>query len=274
MGRLNRYQHSTLDSAPFTPTDFYNGFIAALNGLYVPTLGEQVAGDSGIAHINMLASIADRLGNVIGPVVYKDGADTDAQFRVTLFSMMHNGHLCTLAGTGPFGSLVTGTNYIWADLSAAPTVTIAFGSAWPTVPHLKIGSIVMPASGPWYPTAYTPATGWQAATAHRAAVHPIRIPFTFSSGASVSGGSVPADAIVVPKHVIITTAFDGSAPTLKLGDAGNDDSLIETGDADLTTIGKYDIDRAKYFATETALTAAIFQDSSAAGAGYILAEQW
>jgi hypothetical protein len=130
----------------------------------------------------------------------------------------------------------------------------------------------MPASGPWYPTNYTPATGWQAALAHRAAVHPIRIDFTFASGASVSAGSVPAGAIVVPKCVIVHTAFDGSAPTLKLGDGVDDDSLIETTDADLTTLGKYDIDRAKLFATETALTAAIVQDSSAAGSASIIAE--
>lgn len=274
MTRLNIQQHSELSGGSFSPLNFFGDFQSLLGGIFVPVYGAQSDDGHPAEMINLLASIGERLANTSAPVIYKDSADTDAQFRVTVFTMLFRNHLCTLASTGPYGSLVTGVNYIWADLTAAPTVTIAFGAAWPTTAHLKIGSIDMPASGPWRPDDVAPAIGWQAAQAHGSALHPIRIDFDYTSGASVSASTVPAGAIVVPRHVIVHTAFDGAAPAVKVGDAGDDDSLIQEADVDLTTPGKYDIDRSKLFAAQTALTAAITQGASAAGSASILMEQW
>lgn len=274
MARLNIQQHSELDSGSFSPLNFFGGFQSLLGGTFIPVFGSQSEDGHAAEMINLLASIGDRLASTPEFIIYKDGADTDAQFRVTAGTTYFRGHACTPASTGPYGALVTGVNYVWADLSAAPTVTIAFGSAWPTTPHLRIGSIDMPASGPWRPDDVVNAIGWQAAQALGSTLHPIRIEFDFASGASVSASTVPAGALVVPRSVIVHTAFDGASPAVKVGDAGDDDSLIEEADVDLTTIGKYDIDRAKLFSAETALTAAITQGASAAGAATILMEQW
>lgn len=274
MSRLTRQEHEQLDGGSFAPLSLFGGFQAALNGVFIPTYGAQTEDGHPNEMINMMASIGDRLVNTIAPVIYKDGDDDDDEFRVSIFTIQHRGHVCTLASTGPTGPLVTGVNYVWADLTAAPTVTIAFGAAWPTTAHLKIGSIDMPATGPWRPSDLASAVGWQAAQPLGAALYPLRIDFDFSSGASVSAGTVPAGAIVVPEMVIVHTAFDGAAPAVKVGDAVDDDSLIEEADVDLTTIGRYLIDRPVRFAAQTALTAAITQDSSAAGAATILMRQY
>lgn len=274
MARLNLKEHFETGGGSFSALSYFGGYQALLNGLFVPSYGAQTEDGHPAEMLNLLASIGGLLGNTMAPVIYKDDADTDVQFRVTLFTMLFRNHVCTLASTGPNGNLTTSSvNLIWADLSAAPTVTIGFGAAWPTTPHLKIGSIDQPAAGPWRPDDVVPAIGWQAAQPLGSSLYPIRIDFDYTSGASVSASTVPANAIVVPKHVIVHTAFNGAAPAVKVGDAGDDDSLIIEADADLTTIGKYDIDRAKKFTVETALTAAITQGGSTAGAATILMEQ-
>ncbi|MCB9852756.1 MAG: hypothetical protein H6819_06645 [Phycisphaerales bacterium] len=274
MTRLNIQQHYQLSGGSLDWASYFGGFQSLLGGIFVPVYGSQSEDGHPAEMLNLLASIGGRMVNTCAAEIYKDSDDTDSEFRVSVFTMQFRNHKCTLASTGPYGDLVTGINYVWADLTAAPTVTIAFGAAWPTTPHMKIGTIDMPASGPWRPDDVVSAIGWQAAQAHGAALHPIRIDFDYTSGASVSASTVPAGAIVVPRTVIVHTAFDGSAPAVKVGDAGDDDSLIEEADVDLTTIGKYDIDRAKRFAAATALTAAITQGSSAAGAATILMELW
>ena len=274
MSRLSLYEQFVASGGTFSFPAYFGGFQSLLNGIYMPSYLEGNEDGHPNAMLSLMASIGERLANSLAPVLYKDGDDDDDEFRVTVFTIQFRGHLCTLASTGPYGDLVTGTNYIWADLSAAPTVTIAFGGAWPTTPHLKIGAIDMPATGPWRPNDVTPAVGWQAAQPRGSALHPIRIDFDYTSGATVSASTVPAGGIVVPRMVIVHTAFDGTTPDLKVGDAGDNDSLIQTADADLTTPGKYDIDRPVKFAAQTALTAAITQGGSAAGAASILMELW
>jgi len=274
MSRLTRHEHEELSGGVFAPLNYFNGFQSLLGGVYLPDYLAQTNGSHSTQMIDLLASIGDLLANTPGPVVYKDGDDTNSQFRVALFSIAFRGHVCTLGSTGPYGDLVEGVNYIWADLTAAPTMTIAFGAAWPVTPHLKIASIDMPAAGPWRPNDLVSLVGQQAAVAHRSSLHAIRIDFDYTSGASVSASTVPAGAIVVPDAVVVHSAFNGAAPAVKVGDAGDDDSLIQEADVDLTTIGHYAIDRSKLFSVQTALTAAITQDSSTAGSASILMRQY
>lgn len=68
--------------------------------------------------------------------------------------------------------------------------------------------------------------------------------------------------------VNVTTAFDGTAPTLKIGDAGVTDRLMATTEVDLKTIGIYIADCYYTYAT-TNIIATYVQDSSTVGAATI-----
>jgi hypothetical protein len=272
MAELNRQQHQLL-SGVWNDSVFFGGIINALGGLYVPGVGDEGAGDHATQLVNMLDSINRRLAGVMSGYVYKDSDDADAQFSVKPFTIRHRGLICDYAGATALGPLATGTQNIWADLDAAPTITIGFGSAWPTTPHLTLAVIDMPVSGSWLPDHFTSAIGWQAASAG-GGVMPIKRTFTHQSGAGVSVATVPADATIGRIGVLVRTPFNGTAPTLEIGDAADADRLVITTDVDLTVAGMTWLDGGHDYAAQTEVLAAIAQGGSTAGDASILMEQW
>jgi hypothetical protein len=93
----------------------------------------------------------------------------------------------------------------------------------------------------------------------------------FGSGASVT---VRANAVgrAVRVKVAVTTAFDGTNPTLQIGDAGDSDRLMTTGEVNLKVIGLYVSECFYDYTVATNIVAAYAADSSAAGAASITVE--
>ncbi len=275
MAELNRKQHVEAAGQTWSAAPYFGGFIQSLGGLYVPGQSAQSEPSAHYSEtVNLLDAMHRRFGAAFPGYIYKDSADAEDEFSVRAFTLQHRGHACAYAGQTARGPLVVGVNKVWADLSAAPTVSISFGSAWPTVPHAKLGEIDMPAAGHWLPDDLTALVNSQALMAVGAAVHPVRFALAFGTAAAPSLGFVPAGAIVAARGALVVTAFDGAAPTIKIGDGVDDDSLVETADVDLTSIGFTPLSRAKLFSAQTEIVAAYVADSSAAGAAYLLFEQW
>lgn len=95
----------------------------------------------------------------------------------------------------------------------------------------------------------------------------------FGSGASENIGSqIPANAIVTKVVVNVTQAFDGTAPTLDIGDAGDTDRFMGNAEIDLKTVGVYISDVHYLYGALTQALATYAADASAAGQAAILLE--
>lgn len=272
MSELTRQQHELLSGA-WNDQVFYVGFSELLGRVYLPGVGDQGAGDHATQFANMIDSIYRLLGGVLRGHVYKDSADTEAQFSVRRFMLRHRGLICTYAGETALGPLAVGTQNVWAELDAAPTITIDFGAAWPTTPHIMLGVIDMPASGHWLPDDLTHAIGWQAASAG-GGLMPIKRRFSYQSGASASVATVPAGATIGRTGVLVVAPFNGTTPTIKIGDATVDNRLLMTTDVDLTVAGLTMADRGYDYAAQTEIVATLALGGSTAGEALVLMEQW
>ncbi len=164
-------------------------------------------------------------------------------------------------------------NHIWLDASAAPTVTLAFGSAWPTVQHIRIATIAMPASGPWREQDVTRLVGAQTIqTLGGSRWDKKRLTITSGSDAEMTLTTLPADAIAGNCVVIVAIAFDGTAPTLTIGDDTVNDRLLEATDVNLKTTGTYAVPELYKFPTQRELKAFFNADGSTTGEAVILWE--
>lgn len=274
MAELNRSQHNDLGGS-WSTDPYFGGFSALQNNLFMPTKAEQVDGAHYPSMINLLDPIGLQLSCACGVYVYKDSADADAQFSVRPATVSASGHWCSYAGETALGSLATGDNHIWLDLSAAPTITAAFGAAWPaaTTPHLRLATIAMPASGAWLRQHITYLTGAQAVTPIGCQAYLSRTDITIADDGTIDLRTVPANAIAGNCRVLVTEAFNGAAPTLKIGDSGDDDRHAETTDIDLATVDTYIIPRLHKYAAQTDVQAILDIDGSTTGAAVILWEQ-
>ncbi len=265
MGELNRQQHTALGGT-FSTDALFGGFIADLENIYNPGKAEQTAGKCYEAMANFLDSLARRLSNVSGLVVYLDSADGEQEFSVRAGNVAYNGHWIEYAGETAVGDLSRGaTNYIWLDLSSAPSASVAFGASWPSTPHIRLASIAMPASGAWLPSHITRLGGAQAIAAFGVATGGIKADLTHASDATTLIGTLTAGDVSSRVVVWVEEAFDGSAPTLTVGDAADNDRLAGTTDLDLKTVGRYEIPICYRFTAATAVNAYLTPDGSTAG---------
>lgn len=271
MGELSRVEHESL-SGGFSNETFFGGFISTLRGLYMPAKAEQADGAHYNSMVNLLSSVGRQVEAVVPFYAYKDDADADDEFSLKAGAIDLGGLACAYAGETALGPLAVGVNYIW--LVVAPTITSAVGGAWPSAdtPHLRIGAIDMPASGPWLPQHYTPYVYRQAAVPIAVAPRTIRKDFIHSQAGAIALQTVPANALIVQATVVVLTAFNGAAPTLTVGAAGDADRLVEAADVDLKTAGHYAIPGAYKYAAQTALTGTYTADGSTAGSAIIVVE--
>lgn len=270
---LTRQQHEERTGS-FSIEPLMGGFIATLAGMYMAGLLDQVAGHCGMQWINVVDSMARRLSCSPSIYVYMDSEDTEAQFSVKAGSLVPDGLWIEYAGNTAQGDLLRSqNNHIWLDVSAAPTVTLAFGSAWPSVAHIRIATIAMPASGPWREQDVTRLVGAQTLQAIGGGAGKKKTTLTSASGAEVALSTLPAGTVAGNCVVLVKTAFDGTAPTLTLGDDGDNDRLVEATDVDLTTTGTYAVPKMEAFSAQTAIKAFLNADSSTVGEAIILWEQ-
>ena len=94
----------------------------------------------------------------------------------------------------------------------------------------------------------------------------------FGTGASENVGATITGTVAFRWQVNVTTAYDGTAPTLDLGVSGDTDAIAPTADIDLTTIGQYSGVSALDVTSSTQLLATYTADSSTAGAATIIVE--
>ena len=97
------------------------------------------------------------------------------------------------------------------------------------------------------------------------------LPITHSSGASVVIGNISQNKKVQTVTVDVTTAFDGSAPTLTVGDAGDNDRLMTNDYIDLKDVATYEVTPNFTYtnATDTSVLAYFDADSSSTGTAVI-----
>jgi hypothetical protein len=259
----------------FSSEVFFGGIITLLEGLYVPSKAEQISGSHYNAMVNLLSGIAQRIAATCSLRVYRDSDDADDEFSVAAGSIdLPGGMRCTYAGETALGTLATGVNYIWAVIG--PTITIGFGAALPDLgsgpPIIVLADLTQPADGPWKPQHLVHRVGVQAVTPPRSAVRVIRLNFTDDDDGAIALESVPAGALILRATVVVLTAFDGTAPTLDIGDAGDPDRLVAAADVDLKTAGVYELSPGYEYSALTALTAALDIDGSTTGAAAIVIE--
>ena len=97
----------------------------------------------------------------------------------------------------------------------------------------------------------------------------------FGTGAAFDvGATVPANGRVLRVTVSVTQAFNGSAPTLTIGDAGDADRHMTVAEIDLKTIGTYCANVSHLYSVETQMRGTYVADGSSAGAANILVEYY
>lgn len=259
----------------FSNETFFGGVIAALEGLYVPSKAEQISGNHYNAMVNLLSGLAQRIAATCSLRIYRDDSDADDEFSVAAGSIdLPGGMRCSYAGEVNLGTLATGTHQVWAVI--APTITIGFGAALPALgdgpPVIHLGTIAMPADGPWKPQHLTHRVGLQAVMPSASAVRVIRKTIGVADDGAVALESVPAGAVILRATVVVLTAFDGSAPTLDIGDAGDPDRLVPAADVDLDTVGTYAIAPSYRYGALTALVGDLDIDASTVGEAEIVIE--
>jgi hypothetical protein len=93
--------------------------------------------------------------------------------------------------------------------------------------------------------------------------------FTYTSGALNVGATVPENGRVLSVTVAVTQIFNGTAPTLIVGDAGDVDRHVASDEVDLKTVGVYVNNVSHLYGSETQITALLVPDSSGTGVGNI-----
>jgi hypothetical protein len=103
----------------------------------------------------------------------------------------------------------------------------------------------------------------------------IRIDYAYTDGTKTSTTTIPAGATVVRARNVVTTPFNGTAPTVSvIVDGTSDETLMVAGDSNLKLAGEYHVEDSHDIVAGTTgvLSLTVTPDSSSAGAGYVMAE--
>ena len=101
-------------------------------------------------------------------------------------------------------------------------------------------------------------------------VKTVRYPMVYNSGSSFNiGSAVPVGAMALRAIVSVTTPFNGTTPTLTLGDTGVANSIMTVGEVNLAAAGIYVADCYNSYPSGIQLTGAYAAGSSTAGAASI-----
>lgn len=112
---------------------------------------------------------------------------------------------------------------------------------------------------------------WASAASTEACLKTDTTTLAFGASSPVTLFTLPANAIIDKVQVIVDTAFNGTAPTLSIGIAGNTSKYTGTGDVDLKTTNMYEVEPGLVSVGSTeALIATYSADSSSAGSARII----
>lgn len=260
-----------LDSGAHSADTYLGGFIAAMRGFYLPARGAG-GSDHATQAVDMLWSIAQRLYAAADVRVYSDTSDSDTQFSVSSFTLSMLGKIYAYAGAVNLGPLTAGqVNYISLDCRTPATPAIVIStSGWPSYPHLRIATIAQPGANAWRAENLTQYAGVHDMDVHvgRMCVTP-ETAIAYNSSSPVSCGWVPAGARVYDCLVGVTTTFNGTSPTISVGDAGSAARHMGTGDNTPGSIGVYSRRNYHLYASATEVTCTITVSGASQGAGWV-----
>lgn len=276
MARLKLSEVQAEDGGAWLYGSFMGGFIAALRSLYIPPAGAitDVPNKHYTALCDLFFTISEQLANVSSFVIYRDGADADTEFRVLPFSQMFGGVECSYAGGAAIGGLVASTaKYIYADFSAAPTITIVVANAWPaaSTPHIRGGVLTAPVTGAWKPANLVRKTAQQSIVIPGDAGSMTEINFTSATASPAAIVTVPAGRRIKRVVIDITTAFNG-APSLTVGDVGDVDRLMAAAEVDPLTVGRTIVEPYYKYTATGAINLYITPGGATLGAGTVIVE--
>lgn len=237
----------------FDDLAFFGGKRDELASIYVPPATASGPNNHRLHFLNMLEFLSRRWSSTFKGYVYKADTDGDLEFSVPPFTKDHRGLTYSYAGGNAIGGLVAGaTRYIWANLLPGKTVTIEVGAALPATTHaIILAAIAAPAAGPWRPNHITRMTDRHGAASSGGNLFTIETPFTYQNVGTISLGKVRAGGRIHRITTVVETPFNGTTPTVKYGDAGDDDRLVVTGFTNLTVVEKYIAQPFHLYAAET-----------------------
>lgn len=279
MAEMTRVDQESLGGG-YSSEVYFGGYIPQLNNLYLAAKAFQVNGNHYEAFINFASSVGVQLAAVCSLRVFRDNTDADNEFSVFPGAIVLPGGLrCGFAGATNLGTLSTGVHEIWATMG--PSITIGVGAALPDPgsgpPLIHLATIEMPADGPWKPSQHLILrVGEQAVTPPSSMSRIIRRDITIDDDGTIALESLPAGAIVTKASIVVHVAFDGAAPTIDVGDAGDPDRIVSSAgpepDCNLGVAGSYLIEVGYRYTALTALTAAVDIDGSTGGEASIILE--
>ena len=98
-----------------------------------------------------------------------------------------------------------------------------------------------------------------------------KVSFAYNTSSPINiGSAVPAGATVIGWMVQVDTLFDGTTPTLSIGDAGDDDSIATTAQIDLESTGLNTGDSWAEYISSTQVIGTLTVSGASQGAGKIL----
>jgi len=268
--RLSQQEALTRD---WVTGNFLGGSIADLLGRYFPALDAQTDGSHDSQFLDMIDSQFRLLRSSFNGYAYLDSTDDTLEFSVKAFTVMYRGMACAYPGEVNLGPMSAGqTNYIWADFSAAPQISIGVGLQWPGVPHLKLDTFAAPASGQWLEEHRTPWARTQSIQPTTQAPPAIKTAITYADSSPVTLGIGMTGAWAARVYYKPTTAFNGTAPVVTLGD--DDDNArygtIPTGVLQSTSL--YVNTPLYQFYQPTTIKAYITPDGATQGGGKVIVE--
>jgi hypothetical protein len=259
-------------ATPTTDT-LYGGFKSSLGGIYIPSRYAESEGAHFAELINEHYSRGVRFSNVSQAEIYSDSTDDDLEYSTEAFKLKIAGVLGTYAGEvnkGPLTAAVA--NYVYADLSAFPTITVTSATTgWPATEHIELAIITPPASGPWIDQHLERRTHVHAlSVAAAAASGSVVREFAYSTASPLLIGAVGAGKRVIEVEVFIETAFNAGTPTLSVGDAGNTSRLMATTDNNPLVADSYAAKPGYKYAAQTNVNLYITPSSASAGSGFVI----
>lgn len=273
--KLTWEQHQQLNGGEIVTDEHFGGFVPTAGGIYVPEkLAQDADGNHFVQLANYHASLGNRLGNTSSITVYKDDSDAATECSLDAGSIEYCGDLVEYEGEINVGPLTRGyDNHVYIDVQ-----TLAAGvmvGAWPSGGHiLRVGVIAMPATGHWLPGDYANVLGSQAVRISGMSPIVMSKRITFASSSPYSLIVVPAGRAVHRINAWVKDAFDSPSAQITIGDADDEDRLVQLEGIKLTAVGSHEIVCDTYYAEETAVLVTWAAYAATAGEVWVRVELW
>lgn len=98
----------------------------------------------------------------------------------------------------------------------------------------------------------------------------IEIAFDYGDASPKALGTVPANKVIYSVKVILTTPFNGTGYSLTVGDAADNDRLVEATDTAPGTAGSYETNPASKYVADTEVLLYITPGTSSQGSGVVV----